>query len=383
MAVPFTVGSTVHELGEFNDRAAEVDRVRRAMRLGERLLIYGERRIGKSSIIERAAARVRVEQGAVVVHLDLWSLSTPADVLRGLLGAIPYHWATRVRLIEGLASVGFSTGMTTNPATGEPGISLGLDGRAMKETHARALIEETLKALDEIAARGTTPIVIVMDEFQQIGNIMASGAAWLRSQIQHAGHLSFVMAGSMLTLIDGLTSPKGPFYSVPRLEVGPIDMEIMAPWIEEQMRTNGLDAPVGLGQRIIERAGPSTEARVKLAREVFFLGSGGRDLNEVVVDEAVTQIVGSMTSAYEAIWGRLAEGQRRTLQMVANGEKQFTSASVLNAYGVTTSSTVIRSLEALRNQALLSAHDPVRIADPYFAEWIRSHTAPPSSQSEP
>ena len=41
---PLPRRQTVHELGEFSDRATEVARVRRAIRDRERLRVYGERR---------------------------------------------------------------------------------------------------------------------------------------------------------------------------------------------------------------------------------------------------------------------------------------------------------------------------------------------------
>lgn len=49
----------------------------------------------------------------------------------------------------------------------------------------------------------------------------------------------------------------------------------------------------------------------------------------------------------------------------------------LARYGVVTSSTVIRAVQALRTRSLLTAKDPAAIADPYLAEWVGASTLPP------
>ena len=80
MDVPFRVGETVYDEGHFMDRAREVARVRRAIRDRERLLVYGERRLGKSSVLRRSALREEKSSRAVVIWLDLWSLTTVGDM---------------------------------------------------------------------------------------------------------------------------------------------------------------------------------------------------------------------------------------------------------------------------------------------------------------
>ncbi|MDP2954872.1 MAG: ATP-binding protein [Longimicrobiales bacterium] len=377
MAIPFRVGETVHELGEFNDRSTEVARVRRAIRDRERLLVYGERRMGKTSILRRAAERERDERGATVLWLDLWSLTTVGDVLRAVLRAVPVAWTPREQLLTLLAGADVRPTLTPGNVPGEGGIALGWSTRDLTDSRARDLLGATLRALDAVAAQHPAPIAIVVDEFQQIDSITPEGGAFLRSISQDTGHLGYVLAGSMLSLIDNLTAPKGPFYNTPRLDVGPIEPTLIEPWIEEQMRSHGVDAVPGLGEAVVALAGPSTEARIKLARETFVLGMAAHSADAATVTRAFQVLVDSMTSAYEATWVGLAEGQRRTLQILANGEAHPTAAETLDRYGVKSSSTVVRATQAMRDQALLTAKDPTLIGDPFFAAWIRTRTAPP------
>lgn len=381
MSIPFRVGETVHDLGGFSDRSVEVARVRRAIRDRERLLVYGERRIGKTSILRRAVERARAEQGATVVWIDLWSLTTTGDIVRAALRAIPTSWTPREQLLALLAMADVRPTLTPVGVGGEGGIALGWSTRELTDGRGRELLGATLRALDAVAARHSAPVAVVVDEFQQIDGITHQGGAFLRGIIQDTGHLGYVLAGSMLSLIDGLTAPKGPFYNTPRLDVGPIEPGLMEPWLEEQMRSHGVEPAQGVGEAVIRLAGPSTEARIRLARESFVMGVASGSVDTPTVATAFQLLVDSMASAFETMWAGMPEGHRRTLQILANGEPQPTAADILDRYGLKSSSTVVRATQALRGQALLTAADPARISDPLFAEWVRTRTAPPPPTS--
>jgi len=333
--------------------------------------------MGKTSILRRAVERERAEKGATVLWLDLWSLTTTGDVLRAVLKSIPASWTPKEQLLALLATADVRPTLTPAGTPGEGGIALGWSTRELTDTRGRELLGATLRSLDTVAARHPAPVAVVVDEFQEIDRITPQGGAFLRGIIQDTGHLGYVLAGSMLSLIDGLTAPKGPFYNTPRMDVGPIEPDLMEPWIEEQMRAHGVEAVAGVGEVVIRLAGPSTEARIRLARESFVLGMASGSLAAPTVAAAFQLLVDSMSSAFETMWAGLAEGHRRTLQILANGEPQPTAADTLDRYGLKSSSTVVRAVQALRGQALLTAADPARIADPLFAEWIRARTAPP------
>ena len=75
---PFRIGT--HVSGRyFTDRAAEVKRILGAMREPTRLLVFGPRRMGKSSAIAVASDRAR-RDGVLVVRADLSTASALVDV---------------------------------------------------------------------------------------------------------------------------------------------------------------------------------------------------------------------------------------------------------------------------------------------------------------
>ena len=380
VSVPFRVGETVHGEGYFMDRADEVARVRRAIRDRERLLVYGERRLGKSSVIRRAAWREREETGALVIWADLWSLIAVADVLRAILASIPWSWAPRERLFTLLARADVRPTLVADPATNRIGVQLGWRNQELDDARARDLLAATLSSLDRVAAEHEAPISIVLDEFQEIDRIADEGGGYLRSIVQQTGRLGYVLAGSTLSLVDNLVSPTGPFYNIPRLDLGPIDGGEMARWIEDRMRTHGVRPAPGVGEEIVTLAGSSTEARVTLARETFVGGLGRQAANIGEVTEAFSQIVDSRASGFEVTWADLSDMQRRMLQVLAHAEERPYARATLVRYGVTASGTAVKAVHALRGKALLLATDPPAIADPFFAGWIRRRTDPTHSR---
>jgi hypothetical protein len=84
---PF-VGGTLASGRQFADREAEVRRVVAALAsAGQRLVVYGEARLGKSSTLERAAEQAR-EGGTPVAIASLATASGPVDAARRVLSAV-------------------------------------------------------------------------------------------------------------------------------------------------------------------------------------------------------------------------------------------------------------------------------------------------------
>src|SRR5215208_5309128 len=106
---PFRIGS--HVSGAFfTDRAAEVKRIAAALRQPTRLLVFGPRRIGKSSAIGVATDRVR-KDGTLVIRADLSTASGLVDVANRLLHSLSSQ-RVRDRLAEFAASIAPSVSLT-------------------------------------------------------------------------------------------------------------------------------------------------------------------------------------------------------------------------------------------------------------------------------
>jgi len=373
MENPFRTGEVVFD-EFFTDRADEVARVRRAMRGRERLLLHGERRLGKSSVIRQASLPLQKE-GATVIWVDLWTTRSLEEVIRRTVAAVPYGWALKDRFQLALARFGLEPRVTVD-SRGAPGFSLGAFARALSGEEARERFRSLLETLDDLAEHAEQPVVLVLDEFQQLEVIEEGGGALLRGLMQHARNLSFVLAGSTLSLIDELVGPRGPFFNIERLDVGPIEADHLAGWIEDRLRTSGVASVGGVGEVIVGRAAPRTEDIIRLARACFYRGTSGDRIDPATVDIAFSQLVSDGAGSYEVLWNELPDYQRSVLRAVAAGVEELHGSEARVEFGLPTSGAISKAESILRQKGYLGAGEPARLADPFFREWIVTRAMP-------
>src|SRR5688500_17531763 len=100
---PFRIGEKVSGAA-FTDRADEVRTVLHAMQDRGRLLLWGPRRMGKSTIIGVTAARVR-QAGGLVLDVDLATITSLTEAADRLLAAVSRQEAWLDRLASWVTSL--------------------------------------------------------------------------------------------------------------------------------------------------------------------------------------------------------------------------------------------------------------------------------------
>lgn len=373
--IPFRVGEIVYQAGLFTDRATEVKRIRRAIRDRERLLVYGERRQGKSSAIRRAVER---EAGptTTIIWIELWTVRSMSELLRRLTSAVPVGWSYLQRFQLFLARGGLRPQLTVAGPTGEPALTLGFQDRELPDETARAMFETALSGLDEIARKEGHTIVLVLDEFQEIDRITDGGAAFLRGIMQATPHVGYILAGSILSLIDRQIGPRGPLHNIDRLDIGPIDESYMARWIRSRLEAAGVESEPAVSKTIVSMAGPITEHRIQLARECFVQTPEGGVLRMEDVARAFAAVVAARSGGYELLWADLARSHQGVVRAVAAGATELQGAETRRTFDLPSASGVSKAIDVLRTRAVLSSREPIRLADPFFAEWVRRHAMP-------
>ena len=371
---PFAVQRVV-ERPFFTDREAETRRVLEAMRGAGRLVLYGERRQGKTSIIRRAAHRVR-DQGGVVLEADAWTIDSLDALTRILLASVPSSWllgervSRLVRTLRGLI-------VLTADAKGRP--QLALAGPGSSDAHADERFRAVLEGLDEIAGRSEGPVVVVIDEFQHLDALHARAVPMLRSVVQDTPHLAWIFAGSVVGLVEDIIGPDGPFHAIERMEVSGIDEDHLTTWMHDRFASHGVDVPEATVRAIYERAGPVTEYVLRLASRIHRRARSRGHAAAEDVEAAFAEIVAEQESSYGIIWDKMSRTKRLVLQAVARGEQHLASRVVLERYGITGASAAGYAVNELRSDAVLAPGKPYRISDPFLAGWVRTVTREPDS----
>jgi AAA+ ATPase superfamily predicted ATPase len=379
-ANPFRIGGTV--VGPyFTDRAAEVKRV--AETLGERqakLLVFGPRRMGKSSAIEAAVRRLR-RNGQPVVVADLSTATALADVasriLQAAAGQLPASWKDVVGdLVKHLR---VRVTVVPDPATGHATLVLDVGRRKAALEEQRLTLAEALDALDRLAAEKQSTIGVVLDEFQEIHRFGGEDAEWhLRGVMQGHQNVSYVLAGSKTSLIEAMVQKNRAFYKLfELLPFGPMDERHLARWIDSRMESHGV-RPNGVGARIVELGRPRTRDIIQLARAVFQIGLPAGGVSPRDVERAFDRVVDEENEMLRAEWERRTALQQNVLRAIAAREGRLFSESARDRFGLRGSAYVASGLAALIDADLVVKREEgtYEFDSPFMRRWVARRALP-------
>ncbi len=376
---PFRIGE--HVTGyHFANREEELTSIRTAMLSGSTLLVYGPRRMGKSSAIANAAALAQVARPKpIIVGVDVSTATNLYDVATRLLRSLyaETRWL-KLRLEDLLGGLAPRVTVKLDEHGGPPAITFGLDRRTATEEQRRQALEGVIGRLDQISKDTGRPVAVVLDEFQAIGNFAGESSEWhLRDVIQRYGDLAFICAGSQESLIHDLIGPKRAFYKMfDLLRLGPIDGHVFTQWLEERL-ARGSGVEHGVGNELLRLAGPRTQDVIQVARQLYFRGiTAGRKVNGADVSLVLNDVVRSETPLLRSLWNSLSGQQQDVLRVVALGVEKLYSAEARDQYALPGTSSVHKAVEVLTERGLL-VKDGERVVfdSPFFLAWVRSEVA--------
>jgi len=374
---PFEIGMLASGR-HFADREAEVERIARALREpGSRLVVFGDRRLGKTSAIERAAEQVR-RGGEQVAIASLATASDPIDAGRRLLlavrDAIGRNWRETLEAILARLEVGYE--VRPSPAAGQPP-SLRIAVGLRPEDRGAEWLPDVLDAVHaQLDAEGRS-LGLAIDEFQQIHRWGGEGSEWaLKTVMERHQRLGYVLAGSKKSLIEGMITTKGRalWKQVEPLEFGPIDPDILAEWIVQQGARTGVRIPFPVADDIVSMAGPRTRDVVQLARAVWDDALRAGEAREGAAAHAAERIVREQAAIYERIWRELNSREQQLLRVfVAEPGVQILSTDTERRFGLGAKTTVQSAVGRLVDEEhLVRAGGGYVFDDPFFRRWVET-----------
>lgn len=375
---PFDIG-LIARGNHFADREQEVARIARAFQSpGSRLVVYGDRRMGKSSAVDRAAQVARKGKQKVVVA-TLATATDPADaaqqIVRGVREQIGRNWRAT---LDGVASRLQATMEVTPPDAGgaPPGVRL-VFGLREQGQGRRNLLWEALDAVNaQMEAEGST-LGIAIDEFQRIHEWGGQDAEWaLKAALETHRNLAYVLAGSKRHLIEGMITSKGRalWKQVDALSFQPIDPQILAEWIHGHAARTGVSFSLPACDLIAELAGPRTRDIVQLARAAWDAASRIGRVDEMLVEAAMETLVKEQGALFSALWRGLQPTDQRVLRAIAaEPDLALQSMDTLHRYRLGPKSSVSTALARMVDNEVLTRDDGGRYVfdDPFFRRWVQ------------
>lgn len=377
MRNPFQYGNVVR--GEaFCNRKSELRDLRRAAENCDKLFVYSERRLGKTSLVRTVLDKLPKTK-FVRVYVDLWPTDSEATFVAQTSKAIAEALAsTANKMLE--AAKAFFSGLAPSvriDEDGKPTMTVGL----VEPARAEQQLDDVLAVPAKVAARGDKRVVIVFDECQRIleyGNDLVERK--LRSTIQHHGDVGYVFLGSRKHLIQTMFLDKSrPLYrAAGHYPLEPIAPKHWVPFVSERFAA----ARKRIDEATILEVCRLTEGHPfytqHLCHALWELCERGRKVSSEMVGAALDTLLVRESYAYATLWESLAKNQRRFLVGLATAEQpvQPFSSSFTREFGLRSASNAQRAAESLTEKDLID-HDggSFVIVDRFLKLWIQRTAA--------
>lgn len=378
---PFQIG-VLAEGEHFLDRKDEVARVVAVLtEPGARLVLYGERRLGKSSVLQAAVREVR-DRGGSAALVSFATASSEGEAAQRVLLALRSELGKSWRdLLDDISrALDVSLEITPDIGTGQPSVRLRLGNRA-ERPEARVLGDVLDIVHRRLDSEGRT-LGLCVDEFQRIHEWGGEDAEWrLREAIQNEPRLSYVFAGSRRSLIEAMVSRKGRalWKQADVLPFGAIPQELLARWIWQRTRTGGVEIERPAAERIVALTYPRTRDVVQLARAAW--AGAESTLSVAGVEAAFERLVDEQAALYDRIWRDLGSVDQQVLRVYAAAAEpedvRITASATLVRFDLGPKSTVTNAVARLVDgEVLTSSPAGYTFDDPFFRRWIQRNALP-------
>jgi len=364
--IPFKYGSIVS--GEdFCGREETIKLLTEYLRSSQNVMVQGERRIGKTSLIYETTRRMKNYQTMLV---DIMEVKTSDDLCRRMIKAIislESKGSVLTKILKSFSSLRPQLGV--DPITGMPTVSL--DRSIEFKPDALDGIFDLLESLNK-------HLVVVYDEFQDVLNIPDERAilAALRSRIQYHDRIAYVFAGSIRNKTDRIfTDPESPlFKSAIPISVGPIGDEDFFAFIRNKFRIGDRTISDQTLKRIFDSTDRISGDIQQLCEALWSVTNVGDSISEVDLTRAFELIFSRESKSYELIISELTALQLKCLTALARvGGKRPTSAKFLKESGIRQPSSVSKALSKLMKRKIIFLRGKsYRFVNPFFSAWLNA-----------
>ena len=258
-------------------------------------------------------------------------------------------------------------GMSIDPITGSPGVSVSFD-----TGYDEAMLSNVLGLLGSFSEK--RQLMVVFDEFQEIANYKQAGfEKRLRAIIQQHGNISYFFCGSQRHILTEIfTSQNRAFYKLAQsYPLDKIETRHYVPWARKLFLKAGKKIETEIIEEIVFRC----ENHPMYVQQFFFFlwEEKARELSIDTVDEIERRILQSSQNEFLNLWDSLTLNQKKTLKLIIlTGGREMFYANALQAVDLNAGSQVTRSLEKLVGDDIVLKNDGYKIQDVMFNKWIQT-----------
>jgi hypothetical protein len=355
----------------FCDRKEETARILSAAKNNRNLTLFSLRGLGKTGLIHHAFEHFKRRKLFSTVYCDIYLAQNLNDFIKRFSSAVLLSLETNPEKFFKKAMEifkGLRPAITADKITGEPSLELHI-----RETDAQ--FDSVSQIFSYLRKRsGERPVIIAIDEFQQIVNFPERNVeAILRMEIQASNDIRFIFSGSRKHLMLSIFKDYNrPFYnSAEMMGLEKIDRNEYAGFISAKFNRNKMKINREDTESIIDLTECHTYYVQYFCNKLF--ANSYKKISEKEIHNTLNQILLENESYYLEYKNLLPAQQWNLLTAIAKerGVKSVTSMSFVKKYNLTAPSSIKNSIDSLIEKDMIyRENEKYYVYDLFFSKWL-------------
>ncbi len=363
---PFKYGRVV-SADDFCPRPKLLGQLTAFINAGQNVVLQGERRIGKTSLIYETARKNKRRR---ILYIDLLEIKTADDLCKRMAKAaisLEQRSGLLEKILKSLAQL--RPVVAIDPLTGQPSVSLDAAVKLKPDS-----IDGLLDMVDRIHKK--KPLVVVFDEFQDILNLpdAKETMAVLRSKIQFHKTIPYIFAGSARNKMGEIfTDTESAFFkSAIPLEVGPLEKEVFISFLVAKFAIGKRILKEGVLEKVLDMAENVPGDAQELCGALWETSSYKDSISITDLGAALELIYARESKGYENTLVQLTAQQLKCLVGLARmGGRAPQSSAFVQGVGLTLPASVKKALIRLVQLKIIYQYQKeYKFVNPFFKLWL-------------
>ncbi len=368
---PFIYGSTVSSKS-FTNRENEIRKLTDNLLGGINTMVISPRRWGKSSLVEHVTDSIKLTHPKVkVAMIDLFTVNSEEEFMEKFAGVVlkasSSKWQELIKSSKKLfKNIVPKIQVNVDPVNN---FSISFDWEEIRK-HG----DEILDLPEKIAIQKKIEMIVCLDEFQSIANFPGyeNFEKRLRALWQRQKNVTYCIYGSQRHMMTEIfNNPSKPFYRFGDIIILPkIEREKWVSYICEGF--SGTGKKIGADEAGIIADLMQCHSWYVQQLSHYTWNLTGKQATKSDITKALNELISANMPLYQRETEILSTTQVNLLKAVAKGEKQLTSARVMNEFRLGTPHNVSKNKVILINNDVIGeSGGSYYFLDPAFELWFR------------
>ena len=342
-------------------------------------VVYGPRRIGKTSLLEEFANMLGKKKSVTPIYFDVSSLH-PFDIetfhdqlFLKCVSAFEPKKEIKSRIMDALK--GSADALANLLRSGEVSAIIKdylqvRIGVKEKKANLQDLIKKSFGVPESLGKETESRAVLILDEFQMVDDLEKNTVWAIRSIIQEWKNASIIVCGSEVSLLEQMILPKtAPFFQLLRpYQLGPFDEKTSVNMMRERFNLAGLSADDEILEYIFSITQGYPYYLQWLGDKIY--DSGKKKIGKETVESSLGALLNEGDPLFRSSLEKLSPLEKDTFIEIGLGNEQI--SKIAHAIGKPVP-TIAKMLERLIEKSFVKkrAEGEYVLIDPILKKWVQ------------